>query len=273
MSYHLIDFACRLFADEADSNLDRWLEQMREQGPDHIVAQALLPNEIKRVIAAAESDPGNFTAHAAFDPRDSEVSFQVIQALAQRDLHGALLFPGVHGFRLDDERLAGLFEVAGSNGSVITVHCGMPPAVLRDLPGAQINMLAANPLELIPIADRHPEIPFIIPSFGAGFFRELLIAGDVCENIHTSSAGSGAWLRTQSAPMTLEDVIERSIGVFGAERVLFATGSSSTTPGWRSDLATLQREAMGALEMKPADMAQILAGNALRLLDLSSPTD
>lgn len=272
----LVDFECRLY-DELSSGLGqaeleltagRWFEQMAEHGPSHIVALATSEAELAATTLAVRSSDGRMTAFAASGGSSAEELGRIEKALLQQHIRGLVLYPSVLGFRLDEERLTPLFKLASSLRAPVLVRSGLPPAALRDRAGTRLDMLAANPLELAPIADRYPLIPFVVSAFGAGFFREVLMLGELCENVHLGTAASGAWLRTLPPETHLEDLFERALAVFGSDRLLFATGSGPAAPGWRSDLATLQREALGALALSPADRALILAGNAQRLLGL-----
>ena len=67
---------------------------------------------------------------------------------------------------------------------------------------------------------------------------------------------------------SLDDVFDRALGVFGSERVLFGTDSSVFPRGWRQDLYTLQREALGALGGSEVDRGRIFGRNAAQLLGL-----
>jgi predicted TIM-barrel fold metal-dependent hydrolase len=151
----------------------------------------------------------------------------------------------------------------------VVVHCGLLPPRLRDLPGSRpLDLRLGDPLALVPVADRHPRLRLVVPRFGGGFLRETLLAGEAAPNILVDSSSDHSWLRTQPAELRLEDLLERVLGVFGPERLLFATGSSILPRGWRHERFTHQREALGALGVGAADQAAIFRDNARRLLDL-----
>ena len=272
----LIDFDCRLFderidtvaSDDFEAALERWFDQMAGQGPAHVVAHATSAHERELVLEAADRSTGRISAFANLNPDSQEETAAVFEALAKGRLRGILLQPGLLGFRLDHPALVPVFELAGDLGAPIIVSCGLPSAALRDRSGIFLNPLAANPLELAPHADQHPRVPFVVPGYGGGFFREALMLGELCENVYLDTAPAGAWRRTQPIPLTLEDLLERCLAVYGAERLLFATGSGPTPPGWRADLASLVREALGALELDGDTKEAVLGGNARRLLGL-----
>jgi predicted TIM-barrel fold metal-dependent hydrolase len=271
----VIDFNCRLFDGRTQANLkgpdldqalQRWFDQMAEQGPEHIVAQSFDAAERDLCVQAAAQSPKRLSALGAVDPRNKSDVAATLSAIESGFLRGICLYPTVQGWDFEDAQLIDLLEQCRAHRPLVVFRLGLPPAVLRDAGNVRWNMTAANPIHLVPLADRFPELVMILPSFGGGFLRETLMAGELAENVHLDTSHPTAWLRTHVAPLTLEDVLERCLGVFGSRRLLFATGSSSASPGWRGDWLTLQREAMGAIELDPHDRALILGGNAHRLL-------
>jgi predicted TIM-barrel fold metal-dependent hydrolase len=113
-------------------------------------------------------------------------------------------------------------------------------------------------------------VRFVIPHFGGGLLRETLMAGSLCENLWVDTSSSNGWLATQPAAMSLADVFERALGVFGPERILFGTDSSVFPRGWRQDLFSAQREALGACGIGEPARKRIMAENAAELLGLPS---
>lgn len=270
----MIDLHCRLFdartAPDLDANdledlLVPWLEQLSGKGPSHVVAHANTPSECTLAIRAARAHPDRFSAIAAVEPGNPEEVAATLRALDAGELRGIALHPSVAGFDLGDAWVAELLAACQSFGTVVVVRTGLPPAVLRDAEGVRWNIRGLDPLGVVPLADRFPDLKFVLPSYGGGFMREALMVGALCDNVLLDTTPP-AWLALQASEVTLEDVLERTLAVYGADRLLFATGSTSASPGWRSDLATVQREALGALEVPANDCAQILDGNARVLL-------
>ena len=58
------------------------------------------------------------------------------------------------------------------------------------------HLLRGRAVELDParVALAHPEVPVIIPHFGAGFFREALMAADMSRNILLDTSSSNDWI-------------------------------------------------------------------------------
>jgi predicted TIM-barrel fold metal-dependent hydrolase len=124
----------------------------------------------------------------------------------------------------------------------------------------------ANPVGIVPVANRYPDVRFVIPHFGAGFFREALLAGAQCPNVYVDTSSSNSWTATQPAPLALADVFRRALGVFGARRILFGTDSNVFPAGWRADRLNEQRAALDAAGASAGDIEAITGGNARRLL-------
>ena len=108
-------------------------------------------------------------------------------------------------------------------------------------------------------------MPFIIPHLGAGLFREALMAGTQCENIHVDTSSSNSWMRVQPSRIRLADVFERALDVFGPGRILFGTDSGMFPAGWRIDRLDEHKTAFSACGATEADMQAIFSGNTLRL--------
>jgi len=118
----------------------------------------------------------------------------------------------------------------------------------------------------VPAANRFPHARFVIPHFGAGFFRETLMAGAQCPNVYVDSSSSNSWRATQPTPLSLADVFRRTLDVLGPARVLFGTDSNVFPAGWRAERLAEQREALSSAGASRREVDEVLGGNALRLL-------
>ena len=141
---------------------------------------------------------------------------------------------------------------------------------LRDLfglPRAQ-DLAFADPLHLVPAANAFPRTSFVIPHFGAGLFREALLAGTQCANVHLDTSSSNSWMRASEARLALREVFERALGALGPERILFGTDSGTFPAGWRRDRYDEQHATVSGLGCSPADLDRVFRGNAQALLRL-----
>ena len=250
-------------------HLQRWLAEMERFGIQHLVSFASVPAEAPVLAECLSLSGGRLSSFAVLDPLASGAPERMRQLL-DLGFSGALFFPAMHGYRLDGPELASVLDVLEEDGATAIVHCGMLQVRLRDHFGLPrgYDLSLANPLHLVPAADSHPRTNFVIPHFGAGLFRETLIAGAQCSNIFVDTSSSNSWISTQPAPLRLADVFERALGVFGTKRILFGTDSSVFPRGWRHDLLVSQREALGACGLDAIGKGHILHANAARLLRL-----
>lgn len=250
------------------AHVARWIAELDGHGVEHLVSFASLPEEILTLAEAASLAKGRLTPFALVNPKAGPSPEQVQTLLAERGFGGVLLFPAMHHFHIGGEESTRLLEVLDAAAATVFVHCGLLVVKLRDLLGfpRMQNLDYANPLGIIPAANAFPRIHFVIPHFGAGFFRETLMAGAQCENVFVDSSSSNSWIATQPKKLTLASVFERALEVFGAERILFGTDSGVFPTGWRDDRLREQREALEACGAGKEEMEKIFAGNAERLL-------
>ena len=89
-------------------------------------------------------------------------------------------------------------------------------------------------------------LTFVVPHFGGGFLREVLMLGMQCENVYVDTSSSNDWVRSQPGGMELADVFSDVLDVYGADRILFGTDSSTFPRGYRADIRDQQLAALGA---------------------------
>ncbi len=252
-----------------EEHLDRWLGEVERFGLEQIVAFASVPQEAEVVIQMAERSGGKLAALCQVDPRNPE-AVAAVESWVGRGVRGVLLFPAAHGFDVDGPEAGAVFRVLEASHGLAIVHCGLFSVPLRDhfaLPRTY-DFRRADPLQLVAAAHRHPDVTFVIPHFGAGMLRETLMAGRLAENIHVDTSSSNRWVDVLPQPLSMGDIFDRALRVFGPDRILFGTDSSIFPRGWRHDILTVQREALGACGLSAQERHQILAGNAQRLLGL-----
>jgi len=254
---------------DVGAHLERWSAQWERHDVEHAVSFASLPEEVPALAEAAGKARGRLTPFALVNPTVDGAADKV-DALLSGPFKGILLFPAMHRFDPGTDANA-VLEVASAKGAIVVVHCGMLQVKLRDLLGIPrpYDFRYANPLNVTPAANAFREARFVIPHFGAGLFRETLMAGSLCRNLFVDTSSSNSWMATQESPLELMDVFRRTLGVFGSERVLFGTDSSTLPRGFRHDLVAAQRKALGRAGATAEDVERIFRGNARRLLGLA----
>lgn len=256
--------------DDDTAHLARWMAELDRHAVEHLCTFASAPEEIPAVCAAAERSGGRISAFALVDPR-AEGAVATVRALLEAGkIRGALVFPALHHFDVGRGEVRPLLQALSDHRAVLFVHCGMLVVKLRDLLGLPRtqDLAYASPLSIIPAANAFPDLRFVIPHFGAGFFRETLMAGAQCENVLVDTSSSNSWMSMHVPKLDLAAVFEATLSVFGPERILFGTDSGTFPAGWRADRMKEQRAALVALKTGPGDREKIFGGNARTILGL-----
>jgi predicted TIM-barrel fold metal-dependent hydrolase len=205
------------------------------------------------------------------DPVAADAPERARRAIDELHLRGICLFPAMHHIPLTDTRVTRIVEIAASRpGVAVFVHCGVLSVGVRAKLGlpSRFNMRLGDPLEVSTLARMFPDVPFIIPHFGAGLFRETLMAVDTCPNVHLDTSSSNGWMRYVPGT-TLETAFEAALAVAGASRLLFGTDSSFFPRGWQGGIYDTQKNALAAVGVSASDAALILGGNFDRLFPVS----
>lgn len=251
-------------------HLSRWTREWDKGSVGHVVSFASLPEEAPTLAAAAKLANGRMTAFALVNPLADGAAGKVRALFTEHGFKGILLFPAMHRFDPGGAEAAAVLEVVEEFGGIVVVHCGLLQVKLRDLLAIPrpYDFRFADPLFVVPAANRFRRARFVIPHFGAGMFRETLMAGSQCENVFVDTSSSNSWMATQEVATDLATVLRRTLAVFGKERVLFGTDSSTLPRGWREDLHAAQVAALDGIGVDAATKDAIFEGNARRLLAL-----
>jgi predicted TIM-barrel fold metal-dependent hydrolase len=130
---------------------------------------------------------------------------------------------------------------------------------------SRFDLRLGDPLAVAAVAVRHPGVPVIIPHFGAGLFREALMAADQAPNIVLDSSSSNGWIKFHHG-LTLRDVFARAVECVGPARILFGTDSSFFPRGWQQTILETQKGICVELGLDSAAQDAIFGGNFVRLL-------
>ena len=250
----------------ADELADRWVAELDRHGVARAAVIASIPGDEESVGAAVERHPSRFVGFFMFNPMQGDVGGRLRRALSGLGLRGICLFPAMHGYRLDEERVRDVFAAAAVHNAVVFVHCGVLTVGIRRKLGlpSSFDLRLGDPLALAATAARFPQTRVIVPHFGAGMFRELLMAVELCPNIHMDSSSSNGWMKYHPG-LTLDAVFRQALAVAGAERILFGTDSSFFPRGWQQPIYAAQEAALRAAGVSDTDQAKILCGNFDRL--------
>ena len=246
---------------------DRWIEQLDANGVDRACLIGSSHAEEAAVAAAVEAHPLRFYGFFMLDPMQPDAMDRLSAAVRNTHLHCVCFFPAMHTYSIADPRLVPMLEIISDAHLAAFVHCGALSVGVRKKLGlpSQFDMRFSDPLHLHPVALHFPRIRFIIPHFGAGFFREALMLGDLCPNIYLDTSRTNRWMLYEG--LDLRAVFRRAIDVLGIERLLFGTDSSFFPRGWNSSVFETQSKALYELGLDARQAELIFKANLEQVLE------
>jgi predicted TIM-barrel fold metal-dependent hydrolase len=254
-----------------DELADRWVTELDGHGVARAAIIASIPGDETSVATAVRRHPHRLTGFFMFNPAAGDVGTRLAATLGDGHLRGICLFPAMHGYRLDDERVGEVFRAAQQYGAVVFAHCGVLTVGVRKKLGlpSPFDLRLGDPLALAVTASRFPSVPVIVPHFGAGMFRQALMAADQCETVLFDTSSSNGWMKYHPG-LTLEQVFRQALAVAGADRILFGTDSSFFPRGWHRPIHAAQEAALRTIGASDADREKIFSGNFDRLFPSGS---
>lgn len=250
----------------ADALADRWVAELDRGGVARAALIASLPGDAGSVTAAVRRHPQRFVGFFMVDPTQPESAADAARALDD-GLRGICLFPAMHRYPIHDGRVQPLFDMAAARpGTAVFVHCGVLSVGARRQLGllSPFDIRFGNPLDLHAVALAHPEVPVIVPHFGAGMLREALMLADLCPNVLFDTSSSNGWIKYESG-LTLSGVFRQALSVVGPERLLFGTDSSFFPRGWVMDVYERQSAALDEINASEDVRQKIFGHNFDRL--------
>jgi hypothetical protein len=250
----------------------RWVSELDRQGVARSVLISSVPGDEESVSGAFRAHPRRFIPYFMLNPRAPDAVDRTRRAFRELGFKGLCLFPAMHRFHLWEDALAPILDEAAAHGAVVFVHCGILKVGIRDKLGlpSPFEIRYASPLDVAGAARRYDSLSFVVPHFGGGLFRELLIAASESGNVYTDTSSSNSWMEKLPEPLTLKRVFERAIAVMGAGRLLYGSDSSFFPRGFVRDHLDQQLKVMEELALGRDQAAAILGGNLSRLVGSGS---
>jgi predicted TIM-barrel fold metal-dependent hydrolase len=246
---------------EAESLALRWIAELDRNSVEAAAIIASIPGDEASVTTAASAHPDRLFPYAMVNPK-------ALQLDALAGVRAACLFPAMHLYSIQDECVRPVFEWAQREKRAAFVHCGVLSVGVRKKLGlaSPFDLKFSNPVDLHAVALRYPDVPIVIPHFGAGYFREALMVASLCPNVYFDTSSSNEWTRLQVPPISLRDAFQQALSVIGPSRLLFGTDSSFFPRGWQVPVFEAQATALYELGVSSADAQAIFADNLLRIL-------
>ena len=246
-------------ADDPVELARRWEAELDRQGVARAALIASMPGDEVSVIAAARACPGRFFAYAMVNPLAEN-------AAVTEGLDAVCLFPAMHRYSVQDPRARTIVEQAAARGCAVFVHCGILTVGVRKKLGLRslFDMRFSDPVDLHSVALEYPSVNFVVPHFGAGYFREALMLAELCPNVYLDTSSSNSWMRHEG--LDLKTVYARALTVAGPRRLLFGTDSSFFPRGWNRAIFDAQMAALRDLGTEQGDARRILGENLAEIL-------
>lgn len=246
---------------------DRWVKELDRAGVSRAALIASVPGDEVSVAAAVARHPSRIVGFFMVDPTAPDGAARAEHALDQLGLRAICLFPAMQRYSLHDTRVEAIVQLAATRrGTAVFVHCGALSVGVRKKLGlpSRFDVRYGNPLDLHALAVDHPSVPFIIPHFGAGLFREALLLADLAPNVYLDTSSTNRWIAYHHG-LALAGVFRQALDVIGAQRLLFGTDSSFFPRGWTRAVYDAQVSALDAVGVNENDRQGIFGGNFNRL--------
>ena len=240
LEWHLPD-------DDPEQLAATWVQELDRHGVARAAVIASIPGDYESVIAAVRRYPQRFFGYTMVNPTAPDAVGHAGRALASGCIHALCFFPAMHRYSIQADEAAALLDLAAAKpGTIAFVHCGVLSVGVRKKLGlpSPFDMRFSNPVDLHAVALRYPQIRFVVPHFGAGYFREALMLCDLCPNVYLDTSSSNSWTRYEEAHLDLRTVFRRALDVAGPKRLLFGTDSSYFPRGWNKPVFEAQTKAL-----------------------------
>jgi predicted TIM-barrel fold metal-dependent hydrolase len=241
--------------------MDRWVRELDQYGVEKLVFLTAEDND--DVAEKVGQYPDRFIGFAHHPIEDENALEELKRAVDTLGLKGYKMFGPLVNRKLHDPSLMPVWEFLAERELPVLIHFG-----LLGRAGGIVEHQNINPLAIFQVAREFPELPIIIPHFGAGYIKELLHLCWSCPNVYIDTSGSNQWMRWMPYPLDLETLFRKTYELIGSERIIFGTDSNGFPRGFSYRYLQDQVRACRELNMKEQDIENIFGNNARRLLKL-----
>lgn len=244
-----------------------WAHELDRHGVERAALIASLPGDEESAIAAVAAHPKRFWGYFMVNPLAPDTVARVQGAL-DRGMHAVCFFPAMHRYHIHDDAALAVIDVIAATrpSALVFVHCGVLTVGVRSKLGlaSPFDMRYSNPIGLHGVALRFPHLRFVVPHFGAGYFREALMLAEMCPNVFLDTSSSNRWMHYEG--FDLRTVFRRSLELLGPRRLLFGSDSSFFPRGWHGAIFDAQARALYELGLEAKEAGLIFGENLLHLL-------
>lgn len=246
--------------EQFEDYLGRWVGEVDRYGLKRVNFVSAAGND--RLAGIVERYPGRFTgfAHHRLEPG---AHVELRRAVDELGLRGFKQLGPRTDYAFEDPELRPVWEFLAERELPALIHFGF-----LGRGGGVVQHPRMSPLSLFETARDFPEINFIIPHFGAGYWQDLLALCWSLPNIYIDTSGSNQWMRWMPYELTLESLFRKAWETIGTERIVFGSDSIGFPRGFAVRYLMDQVRACYTLGMTDHDVKNIFSNNAARLLKL-----
>lgn len=240
----------------------RWVEDLDRKGIARVNFVTGGGNE--NLANIVRMHPDRFSGFAHHDIFAKDAPAELERAIRKLGLKGYKVIASAQAKSVDDKSVYPVWEMTEKLGVPVTIHFG----VLGGGGGRALDLRSMNPLSLWEVAKAFPRIPFVIPHFGAGFLRELLLLCWSCPNVYIDTSGSNRWMSWMPFEIDLRTLFRKVIETVGPNRVIFGSDSSYFPRGFSVPYLQEQLRAGRSIGLEERSINKIFCENAAKLLKL-----
>src|SRR5512138_689515 len=111
-------------APTSESLAARWVSELDRHHVSRAALIASVPGDEDSVAEAVAHAPARFVGFFALNPADEKALQRARRAFSELGLRCVCLFPAMHRYRLDDDCVTALFEIAAEYRAAVFAHCG-----------------------------------------------------------------------------------------------------------------------------------------------------
>ncbi|MCW3991665.1 MAG: amidohydrolase family protein [Candidatus Bathyarchaeota archaeon] len=254
---------------EAEAHTDeeqaaRWAADLEEKGVERANYVTGGGNDsLARVVGMY---PDRFSGFAHHDIFSEGAAAELERAVEELGLRGFKVIASSQTEPIDGRPLYPVWETVEKLGIPVVIHFG----VLGGGGGPPTDPRNMNPLTLWEVAKVFPRIPFVVPHFGSGYLRELLLLCWSCPNVHVDTSGSNQWMRWMPFDLDLRGLFRKMMETVGPDRVIFGTDSSYFPRGFSLPYLRVQVNTCRSIGLEEKSIEKIFYRNAARLLKLDT---
>jgi len=235
-----------------------WLSAMDANGVEATVFMAVAPNDPDFLAFINSSD--RFYGFTNINPLQEDM-MEAFLADMTAGMVGLKLYPVGRGFHVHDPRLYPVYEYCAQHQIPVAIHFGVSIG-----PGSDLRY--GNPIDLSPVLRDFPDVNFIIPHFGAGYFREVLMLSYKRDNLYFDTSGTNNWREFLPSCYNLSEVFRRALEVIGPRRLIFGTDTRIFPDGYRTHILKEQQSILESL-LNQEDRHRVMYENARELYRLT----